>query len=75
MRLRRDARTGLPDSRANFFEEEIGERGDVLLVLAQRRNIDGDDVEAVVEVLAEGAFFERGAQVAVGGGDRGGRPL
>ena len=70
-RLRRDAASvGLPDSRANFSRKKVGERRNVFLVLAQRRNIDGDHVEAVVEILAERAFFERGAQVAVGGGDQ-----
>ena len=52
------------------LEKIIGERGNVFLVIAQRRNVDGHDVQAVVEVLAERAFFERGAEVAVGGGDQ-----
>src|SRR3712207_9399822 len=29
------------------LDEEVGERGDVFLALAQRRHLDGDDVEAV----------------------------
>src|SRR5271157_2673317 len=38
-------------------------------MFAQGWDIDGDHVEPVVEVFAKGSFFERGAQVAVGGGD------
>ena len=63
-------RMGFPDSRANFSRKKFGERGNIFLVVAQRRNVDGDDVQAVVEILAERAFFERGAQVAIGGGDQ-----
>ncbi len=62
-------RTGLPESRANFSRKKFGEGGDVLFVVAKRRNIDGDDIEAIVEVFAEGAIFERGAEIAIGGGD------
>ena len=36
---------------------------------AQRRQLEVDDVDAVVEVLAEAALLDRGLQVAVGGGD------
>ena len=34
-------------------QEVLGEHRDVLAALAQRRHVDGDDVEAVVEILAE----------------------
>ena len=39
-------------------------------MIAQRRNIDGHDVQPIIEVLAERAFFECGAQIAIGGGDQ-----
>ena len=39
-------------------------------MIAERGNIDGHDVQAVVEVFAEGALFQRGAQVAIGGGNQ-----
>ena len=51
-------------------EKKFGQAGDVFLVIAQRRNIDRHDIQAVVEVLAERAFFERRAQVAIRGGDQ-----
>ena len=50
-------------------EEKIDEGGDVFPVVAQRRDVDGDDVEAIVEVLAEGAFLEGGAEIAIRRGD------
>src|SRR5208283_5405088 len=37
---------------------------------AQRRDIDRNHVEAVVEVLAKRSIFERGAQIAVGSGEK-----
>ena len=51
-------------------QEKIGEVGNVFFVFAQRRDVDGHDIQPVVEILAKGAFFERGAQIAIGGGDQ-----
>ena len=51
------------------LEEVLGEQGNVFAAGAQRRQIDGDDVEAVEEVFAEVAVAHRLAQVDVGGGD------
>ena len=47
----------------------LGEHADVLAALAQRRHGDRDDVEPIVEVLAEAALADQGCQVAVGGRD------
>ena len=47
----------------------MDEQGDVLSPLAQRRKADGEDVEAVVEVLAERFVLDFLEQVAIGGGD------
>ncbi len=47
----------------------VGEREQVLGALAQRRQVDVHDVEAVVEILAEGARLEARVEVLVGGGD------
>ena len=58
-----------PDSLAKRARKRFDQVGDVFLVLAQRRDVDGHDVQAVVEILAEGALFEGGAQIAIGGGD------
>ena len=53
----------------NPAEEELGERADVLDAFAERRDVDADDVEAVEQVLAEGAGFDGAFGLAVGGGD------
>ena len=50
-------------------DEVLDQRRDVLAPLAQRRDLDVDDVEAVVEVVAELARLDLAPQVAVGGGD------
>jgi hypothetical protein len=42
---------------------------DVLGPLPQRRHVDGEDVEAVVEVLAEAALSDLVCQVTIGRGD------
>ena len=60
-------RTAAPGREAG--EEVRGEEGDVLAPLAQGRDADGEDVEAVEEVLAEGALYGRSLEVAVGGRD------
>ena len=48
----------------------VRQRHDVVLALAQRRHLDRDDVEAVVQVLAELARLHHRRQVAVGRGDQ-----
>ena len=63
-------RIGFPDSRANFSRKKLASAGNVFFVIAQRRNIDGDDVQPVVKIFAERAFFERGAQIAIRCGDQ-----
>ncbi len=45
------------------------EQRDIFAAAAQRRQVDGDDVEPVVEIFAEPAFAHRLAQVDIGGGD------
>ena len=54
---------------AGLLDEVPGQQRDVLAPLAQRRQRDRDDVQAVVEVLAELAFLDHLAQVGVGGRD------
>ena len=46
--------------------ELLDERGDLLPPLAQRRNPDLDDVEPVVQVLAELVRAHRALEIAVG---------
>ncbi len=52
-----------------LVDEEAHEQRDVLGALAQRRQRDREDVEAVVEVLAERLLADGLEQVAIGGGD------
>ena len=50
-------------------QQLIGQTGDVLGALAQRWDLDGHDIESVVQVGAEAAIPHPGGQVGVGGGD------
>src|SRR5687767_8708015 len=52
-----------------LLAEVLGEDGDLLGAVAERGNEDVDDVEAIVEVLAEAALGHRALEVLVGGGD------
>ena len=57
----RDAFDAAARVRRQLVHEVIRQKRNILLALAQRRNVDGHDVEAVVEILAEGTLLERGA--------------
>ena len=50
------------------LDEVVGQDRDLLHPLAQRRHDDVDDVEAVIEILAEPAFGHCPLEVLVGGG-------
>src|SRR5215467_8085967 len=50
-------------------DEEVDEGKNVLSALAQRRDENGDDGEAVIEVLAEVAFADGFFEIAIGCGD------
>ena len=54
---------------AVLLEEVLDQQRDVVLALAQRRQLHGDDVQPVVQVLAELAFVHHVAQIDVGRGD------
>ena len=60
---------GRPYCWPNSCEEFAGEQRDVFLAVAQRRNEEGDDVEAVEEVFAEVAAGDLFFEVFIGGGD------
>src|SRR5262245_38407147 len=64
-----DAVQALADPRRELVHQEVDEQRDVVLPLAQRRQADGEDVEAVVQVLAESFLLDLFEQVSVGGGD------
>src|SRR5437867_10962729 len=71
IRLERGERRGaepLDAVRGVRLHEMIGEEPHVLSPLAQRRDLDGDRVDAVVEVLAELAGFHGLGEIAVRGG-------
>ncbi len=51
------------------LQKEIGQRQDVLAPLAQRREMDADDIEPVKQILAEAVGFHVAFEVAVGGGE------
>src|SRR5713226_502587 len=50
------------------LEKERRQDGNVGTALTQRRQRNGDDVEAEIEILAEGSFLVFGIEIAVGGG-------
>ena len=64
-----DAANRFAEAAIVAFDEEVDERKDVFLAIAQRRNEDRDDGEAVVQILAELAFAHCFFEVAIGGGD------
>jgi hypothetical protein len=55
--------------RAGLFGEVLGQFEDVAFALTQRRQLDRELREAVVQVLAEFAFADQRRQIAVGRGD------
>jgi len=54
---------------AEFLHEVAHQKGHVFGTLAQRRDVDGEDVEAVIKVAAEFALGDKSGEVVVGGGD------
>lgn len=53
-----------------IFEEMAGKGDDIGGAFAQRRDLDGDHGEAVVEVFTEGPFFDKALEIAVSRGDQ-----
>ena len=51
------------------FDEILGEQDDVALALGEGRHHDGEDVQAVVQVLAEELLLHQLLEVAAGGGE------
>jgi hypothetical protein len=67
--LARDLRHPLAHLLAEALEELLRQEGDVLAPLPQRRDVYGDDVETIEEVLAHALFAHELGERAVGGGD------
>ena len=65
-----DALNPLPEPGVVAPQKELGQLRDVVGPLAQRRHLDRDDVDPVVEILAESSFLHRLLEVDVGGGDQ-----
>jgi hypothetical protein len=53
----------------HFAEEMFHQQGDIALTFAKRWEVDGDDVESIVEVFAKLSIGNVFLQVGVGGGD------
>src|ERR1043166_3365582 len=51
------------------LQEVIDEQRNVFATVAERRDAELDDAQAIVEVLAKTSGFGRGLEVLVGGGD------
>jgi hypothetical protein len=59
----------LADAGGEPVDEEANEQGDVLGAVAEWRQRDGEDAEAIVEILAERLLADGPEQVAIGGCD------
>src|SRR5712691_4693664 len=68
-RFRGEAVHALVDLGLGLAKEMMGEHGNVLGPVAQRRKGDGERVEAVEEILPELADGERLLEITIGGGD------
>ena len=58
-----------PMTSALALGEVAGQDGDVAPALAQRRERDGEHIEAIEQILAELTLSHHALQVSVGGGD------
>ncbi len=45
------------------------QKRDVFFAVAQRRNVDWHDIQAVIKIFAEATLFESGAEIDIGCGD------
>src|SRR5262249_22324834 len=64
----RDLLDAPADARRELGHQEVDQQRQVFPAFAEGRQVDREDAEAVVEVLAEGAVADGPEQVAVGGG-------
>ena len=60
---------GLAGSRGMAQQHPEGERGNITRPIAQRRQGQGEDIEAIEQVFAEPPGLDLGCQMAVGAGD------
>ncbi len=64
-----DAGYGAAETFAVFFGEVRDERRNVFGAFAQCWNVNGENVEAIVEIAAEAAGADFFGEIAIGGGD------
>ena len=60
---------GFVEAAAEILDEVADEQRHVFAAFAQRRNLNGKNVEAIVEVAAKFAVGDEAREVAIGGGD------
>ena len=68
-RFRAQVDVGLAEALGRLAQEERAQVRDLLAALAQRRHVDADDAQPVVQILAELAFGDALLEVGVGGGE------
>ncbi len=56
-----------PLSSGEFFQKVLTQKGDIVLSFRQAGHLQGDDVQAVIEVLAESTPFHLVFEVLIGG--------
>ena len=64
-----DARDGGAEALVLDFNEVFDQQGDVFGAFTKGREVDGDDMEPIEEILTEGPFTNPGLEIVVGGGD------
>jgi len=67
--FRRETLDGFLEGTTQFAQQVVGDRFDVRTAFPQRRQVDPQHVDPVVEVFAEFALAHEGLDVAVGRGD------
>src|SRR5271165_2627272 len=64
-----DAQNAAAGGAGIFFEKVVHQQQYVLATLPQRRDADGNHVQAIVQVLTKQVFGDGLVEIAVGGGD------
>ncbi len=50
-------------------EKPLDQQRDIFSALTQRRQLDGDDIQAVIEILAEAALSDAGLEITMRGSE------
>ena len=54
---------------AEALQEMLDQQGNIFLAIAQRGKLDGNHIQAVIQILAEAAFAHQAQQIQIAGGD------